>query len=487
MPKDTASRIVHLFVRDSTTGLGKTALAHGDVTIYRTKQNTAAVQITTAAGSVGDAYSSGKWAEVSATNAKGKYLFHEPDNLFDTLGPVSYQVVATGAIDVEVSYEVVEIDRADAVRAGLTALPDADADAAGGVPISDAGGLDLDARLGKLNVSGTLAHSDAASTYKATGFAVAGDQMTLQDGAITAAKFAANAITATVLANNAITNAKLAAGAITASTYAANAITSTVLATDAITSTQLATNAADEIAAQVELAILNEGDGQAILQAIADQIAADWVAGDASPLAVASAVWAHVGRSLDLVSGVNVEQWLGQAVSALSPGIPDVGIGAGGASLSAIPWNNAGWDAEVQSEVDDALRALFLHQLFETDYDPASKPGVASALLNELIGDDGGGVSEFTAGALANAPSGSGGDATAANQTTLIDRLGALAGSGDNTVLGILRAMARSDVSAPTDIGGTFNPAQHSEQAIRVAIDGLSVGAGSDHPLARSG
>jgi len=35
--------------------------------------------------------------------------------------------------------------------------------------------------LDKLNVSGTLAHSDAAATYKATGFAVPGDKMDLLD------------------------------------------------------------------------------------------------------------------------------------------------------------------------------------------------------------------------------------------------------------------------------------------------------------------
>ena len=34
--------------------------------------------------------------------------------------------------------------KTDAVRAGLTALPNAAADAAGGLAISDAGGLDLD-------------------------------------------------------------------------------------------------------------------------------------------------------------------------------------------------------------------------------------------------------------------------------------------------------------------------------------------------------
>jgi hypothetical protein len=39
------------------------------------------------------------------------------------------------------------IDLDDGVRAGLTALPNAAADAAGGLPISDAGGLDLDTKL----------------------------------------------------------------------------------------------------------------------------------------------------------------------------------------------------------------------------------------------------------------------------------------------------------------------------------------------------
>lgn len=39
------------------------------------------------------------------------------------------------------------VDLNDAVRAGLTALPNANADATGGLPISDGGGLDLDAIL----------------------------------------------------------------------------------------------------------------------------------------------------------------------------------------------------------------------------------------------------------------------------------------------------------------------------------------------------
>jgi len=91
------------------------------------------------------------------------------------------------------------IDSAYSTTRGLagTALPAAVADAPGGLPISDGGGLNLDgeftalsdyvdaleirltdARAGyldKLNVAGTLAHSDAASTYKATGFGPANE------------------------------------------------------------------------------------------------------------------------------------------------------------------------------------------------------------------------------------------------------------------------------------------------------------------------
>lgn len=79
-------------------------------------------------------------------------------------------------------------------------------------------------------------------------------------------------------------------------------------------------------------------------------------------------------------------------------------IGAAGAGLTALPWN-ASWDAEVQSEVQDAIEVNHLDHLLAADYDPASKPGVATALLNELVESDAG-VSRFTANALEEAPTG---------------------------------------------------------------------------------
>jgi hypothetical protein len=61
--------------------------------------------------------------------------------------------------------------------------------------------------------------------------------------------------------------------------------------------------------------------------------------------------------------------------------------------------------AATPAEVATALTDIHLDHLFAANYDPASKPGVATALLNELIENDGG-VSRYTANALEQAPSG---------------------------------------------------------------------------------
>lgn len=60
-------------------------------------------------------------------------------------------------------------------------------------------------------------------------------------------------------------------------------------------------------------------------------------------------------------------------------------IGAAGAGLTAVPWN-AAWDAEVQSEVDDALVAQRLDELLnaDSDIDGAAPPTVGS-VFHELM------------------------------------------------------------------------------------------------------
>ncbi|RKZ09465.1 hypothetical protein DRQ25_06305 [Candidatus Fermentibacteria bacterium] len=71
---------------------------------------------------------------------------------------------------------------------------------------------------------------------------------------------------------------------------------------------------------------------------------------------------------------------------------------------SKIIVNSAGV-AATPTDIATALTDIHLDHLLATDYDPASKPGVATALLNELIENDGG-VSRYTANALEQAPSG---------------------------------------------------------------------------------
>jgi hypothetical protein len=73
--------------------------------------------------------------------------------------------------------------------------------------------------------------------------------------------------------------------------------------------------------------------------------------------------------------------------------------GGGGGSGGATP-----------AEVATALTDIHLDKLFAANYDPASKPGSATALLNELVENDSG-VARYTVNALENGPSGSGSSA----------------------------------------------------------------------------
>lgn len=70
------------------------------------------------------------------------------------------------------------------------------------------------------------------------------------------------------------------------------------MAANTLTAAAISADAGAELAALVETYIVNEGDATAVMQAIADRIAADWVAGDASPLAVAAAVRTNLATEL---------------------------------------------------------------------------------------------------------------------------------------------------------------------------------------------
>ena len=169
----TTSKIVEVMVRDSTTGAGKTGLAFGDVTASYCREGSTRTAITLASGTAGDAYSSGKWCEVDATNQKGLYQLHVPDAAIAVgVAASTISLQATGMIDkamrlkLETPVNVTQMSGSSTAADNLetaalaysatrglsgTALPASAADAAGGLVISDAGGLDIDAKLANTN------------------------------------------------------------------------------------------------------------------------------------------------------------------------------------------------------------------------------------------------------------------------------------------------------------------------------------------------
>jgi hypothetical protein len=118
LKQSTAVNITVLMIDSSDHVTGKTGLT---LTIYATK----------AAGTPGSI--SPTVTELDSTNVKGLYKLALTTSHTDTLGELQLHVTATGADPTDVTHQVIAADLADSVRLGLTALPNAAAEAAGGL------------------------------------------------------------------------------------------------------------------------------------------------------------------------------------------------------------------------------------------------------------------------------------------------------------------------------------------------------------------
>lgn len=133
---------------DSGDGTPETGVEHNTSGIdleYR-REGAASTDITEAAlSALTDAHSDGGIEHIG----NGYYRLDLPDAACASgaTGVLVHGTI-TGMIVIGTYIELVAYDPYDAVRLGLTALPNAAADAAGGLPVSDAGGLDLDAQIG---------------------------------------------------------------------------------------------------------------------------------------------------------------------------------------------------------------------------------------------------------------------------------------------------------------------------------------------------
>lgn len=88
----------------------------------------------------------------------------------------------------------------------------------------------------------------------------------------------------------------------------------------------------------------------------------------------------------------------------------------------------------------------------------------SNALTAAKIATDAIGAAQLAADAVTEIQSGL---ATSSALTTVSNKLGSITGSGSNTVLGYFQSIARSDVTASTDLAGTFDSSTDSLQALK--------------------
>lgn len=110
-------------LRDSTTGLGKTGLLTGDMTGSYVREGGTKVALSFTSASAGDSFSTGRWAEVDATNMRGLYQFHLPNaSLATGAEAVTFHFNATGVIDKIIRISLLDVDLRNATNAGLSNL-----------------------------------------------------------------------------------------------------------------------------------------------------------------------------------------------------------------------------------------------------------------------------------------------------------------------------------------------------------------------------
>lgn len=152
----------------STTGGGLSGLVFntaGLVAEYRRQGQSAWTAITLAAGTLGTWSSGGFIADGALA---GDYELGVPNACF-VAGARWVAIRLRGAANmlaVRIEIEIDAVDYQDGVRAGLTALPNAAANAAGGLPVSIAGALDLDEM--NADIEAIQTNVDVASSSLAT-------------------------------------------------------------------------------------------------------------------------------------------------------------------------------------------------------------------------------------------------------------------------------------------------------------------------------
>lgn len=130
---------IDVFIQDSssTVGAGLTGLVFNTASLtcyYRKGATGTPTALTLATQTVGGAHSDGGFVAVDGTNCPGQYRLDLSDTIVATAGMVTvYLRGASNMVPCVVEIEVVSVNKFDSVRMGMTALPNAAAEAAGGL------------------------------------------------------------------------------------------------------------------------------------------------------------------------------------------------------------------------------------------------------------------------------------------------------------------------------------------------------------------
>lgn len=153
-----------VFIRNATTGAPLTGLVHntsGLTCSYATDQ-TARTAVTLATlAAANSAWSSGGFKEIDATNMPGAYRFDPPNAALAAGEGVTFCFTGANSLCI-FDVDLHALNYQDAVRAGLTAMPNANAGAAGGIITSGTGTAQL------ATTSGNVALTTAGNTAVAT-------------------------------------------------------------------------------------------------------------------------------------------------------------------------------------------------------------------------------------------------------------------------------------------------------------------------------
>ncbi len=186
--KGATSQSVYFDVLDSTstTGGRKTGLAFNTsslVAYYMRSQSTSTAITLATLAAANTAWSSGGFKEVDATNMPGIYRLDVPDAAFATGAGDDVVIVlkgATGMVQASCDVQLVAYDPQDTVRAGLTALPNAAAEAAGGIYTrgTGTGQINQDAN-GRIDVNGKAWAGGTIPAPNVTGVPIVDDKYLL--------------------------------------------------------------------------------------------------------------------------------------------------------------------------------------------------------------------------------------------------------------------------------------------------------------------